>query len=694
MQVTYTSLINFISGEKIFSIPVYQRNYDWRKEHCEQLFKDIEKIADAGKETTHFIGTVIFQKKNDADVNHVIVDGQQRLTSVILLAKAIYDSADDERFKTKIRGIFIDNAIDDATYSFKLKPSEYDQEVFEKIMTGKNLDEHEKFSQLYRNYEFFKSQIAASKYRENLQEIRSAISRLQIVAMGLEKEKAQEIFESLNSTGKDLTETELIRNFLLMNLDYDTQERLYKEYWLKMERLLQNSETVDKFVLHYLIYKRRSNKDMRNGKNIRNSTNTMYETFKRYFRKNYGEDDKTQQVEKFLQDLLHYAKFYHRLLFTGDTKFDELSALDKKFYELIYILKASTTPILLMYLNERYTRGDFDAATFLDIADAMISCKCRAKVCNVTGFDDEQTNGNIAKRLDVLKKLSVDSFWKAVTESRKNNRTPGDEDFRQALMSPELNVSLKNFCKYLLYSFEHNINHAYNFAGYDDLSVELVVPKKLNAAWEKYLRAENDLTAGILANALGNLVLVNKDKKTGKAAFNDKRVTYAQSPFSYTSEFKDISNWNSRQIQSRSRKLANLALKIWNLPEKYQPATFNFYNLDSDFNELTNTSPGSLTISDKKISLTYWIDLLRTVSKELYALDNDNFRQAVHDSGREKIFSTSSENLTAPFRLDENYYVGAGRDVKAILKIAKDIVEHFDRLAGTNFKDEIEFTRK
>lgn len=145
MQVTYTSLVNFISGEKIFTIPVYQRNYDWHKEHCEQLFKDIEKIADAGKETTHFIGTVIFQKKNDADVNHVIVDGQQRLTSVILLAKAICDSADDENFKTKVRGIFIDNAIDDANYPFKLKPSEYDREVFEKIMTGKNLDEHEKF---------------------------------------------------------------------------------------------------------------------------------------------------------------------------------------------------------------------------------------------------------------------------------------------------------------------------------------------------------------------------------------------------------------------------------------------------------------------------------------------------------------------------------------------------------------------
>lgn len=694
MQANQIKMVEVFPMNATLQIPVYQRNYDWRQEQCEKLFADIETIARDGG--THFMGAIVYKDKKIPGMFNelIIVDGQQRITSLILLARALYDSTDDENTRQAIHATFFKHAVSNPKYKFKLQPTKYDVDIFKKLLSGEELDPREKSSRLYENYKIFKECIAASKF--GVQEIHSALYSLQFVRMILDDEKPQQIFESMNSTGKSLTETELIRNFLLMDLDDATQEQLYKDYWLPMERLLQNSETLEKFMLHYLIYKRRSNKDMRNGKNIRSSTNALYETFKKYFQKNY-DGDKAQQVEEFFKDMLHYAKFYQRLIFTAADKFEQLSALDRKFYELIYLLKAATSPIILMYLNERYEHGDFDAATFLAIVDVLISNKCRSKVCKNTGFDDEQTNANLAFRLDKLEKISVDSFWEAITDSKGNNGFPRGEDFQQALMSPELNLSLKSdFCKYLLYSFERHLNHSYNFAGYDDLSVELVIPKKLTAAWKNYLSDRNDLTPELWVNALGNLVLVT-DANKNSATFSDKRGTYAASKFSYTKDLSRFADWTSRNVRRRTEFFAKLAPQIWILPEKYQPAISaneNTYNLDSNFNELTGTEPKSISISKKIIPLTYWIDLLRTVAKELYSLDRDNFRQAVQESGNSKYFSTSPKNIPNPFQLDENYYLDSRFSTRAILNIARDIVENFDRLGGTNFKDEIEFTRK
>ncbi len=190
MNVNYGSLVNFISGEKIFSIPVYQRNIGWNKDNCAQLFKDIEELVDNGDKASHFIGTFIYQKQEENSVNYIIVDGQQRLASIILIAKALHDSSEDKYFRSSIRSAFIENSLDDSEYQFKLRPSEYDCKIFEKIMSGGEPDNLEKASQIYENYKFFKDAIANSRHKNNLQGLRKAISRLQIVAIGLSNEQA------------------------------------------------------------------------------------------------------------------------------------------------------------------------------------------------------------------------------------------------------------------------------------------------------------------------------------------------------------------------------------------------------------------------------------------------------------------------------------------------------------------------
>ncbi len=694
MQASYTGLVKFISGETICTIPVYQRNYDWKKSHCEQLFADLERLIKKEK-PEHFIGTVVYkEQEKDTFTEFIIIDGQQRITSVILLARAVYDLSQNESLRKKIYRDFIKYSSDDEF--FKLQTSEFDRENFKKLMEGGNFSPTE-FSRIYLNYKFFKEKIAASHYE--LSAIRDAITKFKIVALKLDGENPQEIFESLNSTGKDLTETELIRNFLLINLTADVQENLYKKYWLPIEKMLRDSDTFENFMVQYLVSVRKSSKYTYGNKNIQLSKYALYPAFRKYFEKNYS-GDKAEQVENFLADMYDYAEFYSRLIALENANFENLSALEKKFYELRYLVGASSSPIILMDLNYKYENFYFDEHTFLQIVDALISYMFRAKICRRTGADTIQKAGNILKLFEEDKKFDVDSFWAAITEGNGKYNFPSDKQFKEALQSSELLLSFKGknlkYINYFFYAIERDINHSHNFSDYENLSVKFVMPQKLTAAWEKYLKEQDDSQAEQFLNSLGNLVLVS-DAPNKNALFSDKIKTFKTSEFSYTRDLLKCSIWTSRQIRRRTETLAAIALQIWILPEKYNSvvdAMQDDFDLDSDFRIFTNTTPASVSISDKKYRINYWIDLLRRVAQELYNRDEYIFRQAIQEDRIKNFFSATPENLTAPYKIDENFYIGAGIDTKTCLNFSKIIVENFDRLNGENIKDSIYFTLK
>lgn len=692
MEATYIGLTEFISGEKICVIPVYQRNYDWKKSHCEQLFADLESLLN-GKKPEHFLGTVVYQvQRVNSFTEQIIIDGQQRITSVILLAKAVHDLSDSAETRKRIYTAFVKNSEYDT--EFKLKPSEFDSEVFRKLMNGENFGDME-ISRLYLNYKFFRDKIANSNYE--LDKIRQAISKFQIVALKLGNENPQEIFESLNSTGKDLTQTELIRNFLLMNLASDDQERLYKDYWLAMERVLRTSENFDTFMIHYIISKRKSSTDTQDGKKIQISKNFLYPTFKSYFDKNFDGETKTAKVENFLKDLYHSSKFYRRLIFDENTDFETLPALDKKFYELIFQLGASSSPIILMDLNDMCEKDIFGEETFMQMIDALNSFIVRARVCGLTGLDNEKA-GNILSRLEKEQNADTDSFWKAITTGRGGYSFPNDEQFRQALLSADFYKTLRlDKCKYILYKLEKNFGNAQILPPYENIFLDFITPSKLNRNWKNYLESKNDLdNHAAYLNSLGNLVLTDEDKKNS-AVFSEKRAAFGNSVFHFTNLLFNFSDWTSRQIRRRADILANHALKIWILPEKYnQSATAegNIFNLDSDSRNFTGTELEIVSIFGKEYKIRYWIDLLRRVAKEFYDLDKNIFVHSIQNDRLKKIFSNSPENIARPFEIDANYYIGGGIDTKTCFKFAKTIVENFDSIGGTNFKGEIWFTLK
>lgn len=561
------------------------------------------------------------------------------------------------------------------------------------------MSDAEKLSKMYLNYKVFVEEISKSNHA--VQEIFDAISKLKVVRILIKDENPQEIFESLNSTGLELSNSDLIRNYLLMALDYTAQENLYKKYWLQIELLLRSTDAVENFMIQYLITKRRSTSIPYEKKKTNLSKNNLYNFFKEYFEKKYNSGNRNDDVEKFLKDAYRYAKFYSQCIFNDGTVFEELSALEKKFYELTFLLDAVNAPIILMYLYDKYDNGIFDETTFINFVDALISLAFRAKVCQLSGIS-AQFAGNVIARLDKENYLTQDLFFQTLTFGKGTYSFPNDEAFKQALTTSALYVKMKESgCKYFLYALEKNFATNNNLPAYDDVVVDHVVPQRLNKDWKNYLQDKNELQAHEnWRETSGNLILTRSDEKNVGVVFQNKKVKATNSAFQFTRDLEKYSEWTSKQIQARAKKLADAAVKIWNLPEKYQGGTAvieTIFNLDSDFGFFTGKKPDIISIFNMEKKIASWRQFLTELATQFYTLDPDTFKlaaQKINNLGNRNMFATKENSLLNAFKIDDNVFVETHLSAKITLKLMKVIVENFDEISGTNFKSDIWFTLK
>ena len=307
-------------------------------------------------------------------------------------------------------------------------------------------------------------------------------------------------------------------------------------------------------MLKYLITKRKSTSIMADKKKVKLSSKNLYEYFKTHFKDTYKDSTKSVNVENFLQDMYNYAKIYQRVTFSEDTNFNELSALEKKFYELTYMLDADNAPIILMYLYDKYVRKNFDEQTFIKFVDALISFVFRAKVCSSNGID-EQLAGNVIYRLDKHETLNEESFWDALNLSDGSYYVfPRDEEFKAALTNENLYSKLKPYvCKYLLYSLE-KFNGVNSLPDFSKTAVEHIIPPNPNKKWSAYLNAQNDLqNAELVTQTLGNLVLTADNEKVEWEDFDVKKNRFINSKFFYTRDVAKLANVNSKQILARAK---------------------------------------------------------------------------------------------------------------------------------------------
>ncbi|NLV76911.1 MAG: DUF262 domain-containing protein, partial [Tissierellia bacterium] len=369
MQAGPMKLLALLKENKsIFNIPVYQRNYEWNKDQVEQFFRDIEGIIRDDYNNGHFLGTIVFvsNEKQELMMERIIIDGQQRITTTVLLLKEIHDSLDEsdneeKNLKEEIYETYIINKYVDEKYKLKLKPVEEDMKAYVDLIESNQTDED---SKIYTNYKLLMDLISNSDY--NVQQIYKALSYVQIVYISLDKnsgaENPQLIFESLNSTGLSLTEADLIRNFILMGLEYDDQVELYRKYWINIEKFLTNAR-ISEFVRDYLT--------MKIG--YVPNRNKVYVTFKKYyFKNNYNSKD-------ILIDLLRYTKYYHWFinLETGIDDIDEwLWRLENMKSTLVY-------PYLFELFDDYFEKKIITKNELLETMNIINSYLYRRTICNI-----------------------------------------------------------------------------------------------------------------------------------------------------------------------------------------------------------------------------------------------------------------------------------------------------------------------
>lgn len=644
-KVRLVELIN--ANKRTFNIPVYQRNYDWKEEHCERLFKDIENIAKSNNEIEHFLGTIVYvvDKTLPTFTEYILIDGQQRVTSIMLLIKALYDAIEDVDTKQDIFESFLTNRNAPEKFRIKLKSIETDRLAYEAVVNG-NIEK--KDSNIVRNFLRFKqlieeSQVEASKIYE-------ALNFIDIVYISLDKGKKSEnpqmIFESLNSTGLSLTQADLIRNYLLMNHSYEKQEYLYENYWLKIENIITNNK-ISSFVRDYLT--------MKTGKiPVKNS---VYNDFKEYIRNNMNLDE-----EAVLVDLLAYSKYYSWFLLCKSDN-EEINNL---LHQIQQLKSTVIYPTLLFIFEDCFKHEKIAADDVIDILKIFISYLYRRRVCE---YATNALNKVFAAFPNDFKKAGKAEYKDKVLEILINKTGtavfPRNEEFRASFVSKNFYASQLDM--YTLYQLERYKNKEV-VSLTQDITIEHIMPQKLTPIWRNHLGARYDEIHMEHLHTIGNLTLTAYNGNLSNKSFSDKKDIFSESNITISRNISDYAEWNEEAIKDRAVKMFTMASTIWHLPEEYNTLgedlnQFDYtkpYNLIDGIN-FTGETPRKLILADMEFSVNSWRDILRKVSDELYYLDKELFKSlAFHrdfEGVSRKRIDTSGENMQAPYEIGEEIFV-------------------------------------
>ncbi|MGL2592602.1 GmrSD restriction endonuclease domain-containing protein [Helicobacter pylori] len=559
MDAKATTLLKFFEENQNnqFVIPIYQRLYSWKKEQCEQLWDDIIKIGGNDKMNGHFIGSILYVLDGNTHSNNplLIIDGQQRLTTITLLFIALRNHSSDEVKRKKMESYLI-NSDKDGDKKFRLILSESDRDTLLSLIDKDRRKPSEPSVKIVENFELFEKWI--SKNTDKLETIFKGLEKLMIVWIALKKEKddPQLIFESMNSTGKDLTQTDLIRNYILMGLEPEKQEIFYKKYWRAMEEDFKQNETLlNQFVRHYLTIKTREIPNI----------NKVYEAFKDYQQK------KGTEIEVLLQDLQKYCKYFCQIVFKKEADKDLNKALS-----FLVDLEMDVIYPLLLELYSDYSDKVLSNADFISIIYLIESYICRRAVCGLG------TNSLNKVFPFVTKKINKDQYLESIKvhflslETTKG-KFPKDSEFKNLFIT----IDFYHFQKreYFLERLENfNTKEPVNT---QECTIEHIMPQTLTEEWKRDLGGNFQAIHDKYLHTIGNLTLTGYNKEYSNNSFQEKRDMekgFKQSPLKLNQSLKDLEVFGEKEIEKRANDLADWALKIWTYPkldaetlEKYKP---------------------------------------------------------------------------------------------------------------------------
>ncbi|RKV32090.1 DUF262 domain-containing protein [Helicobacter pylori] len=561
MKATQSTINDFFAlTGTIFSIPVYQRNYTWEEENCEKLLQDIINISQNKK--THFMGSITYilhliddEKSLRKLQEFVIIDGQQRITTLMLLLKAIETKIPNEGIKKEIDGL-----LNLSGQKLRLKPIKSDKEAFDLVMQNRSHEIQGK-SHVRDNYKFFTKELEnylSKGYR--IEEIYGAFLRLKIVAVGLElgEDDPQVVFESINATGVQLKGLDLIRNYLMMGENSDNQNRLYETYWVPLEDWLGEKDLND-FIKTYLrIYFEDK---------LKKEEREVYHALKDHHRDNFSDD-----IQGLMSDMREYGRIYqifldrdHYFLERGDSQ--QLANLRLRIKDLVKIKFGVAKPFILCCARD-FEEGKLDYENFCEILQILTSYFVRRSVCGDPAPALAELLYSLYRQLE---NVSADALKRYLGKSVGQVAFPNDDKIKVAFLVRNA-YAANQVCKFILLEIE-KISNA-EPPKEENLEVEHFYPKTPTQEWRDrvgdYFTFEQDYL-----NNFGNLTLSGQNQRLGNKPYEAKIALMEEYSSLHLNDYfiNNTHSWGIEEVKNRSGYLADQFCQVGlfkDLPKEYR----------------------------------------------------------------------------------------------------------------------------
>ncbi|MFI5288168.1 MAG: DUF4268 domain-containing protein [Polyangia bacterium] len=615
MEAAEAKVQRVLEGSRQFLVPHFQRPYSWRDEQWLALWRDLVELVEDADAKPHFLGSIVTSPARsipEGVEKRLLIDGQQRLTTILILLTLIRDRAretDNPRLADKVQDL-ITNRHEEGNDHFKLLPTQgedpmdSDRDAFIKLMEAEPVAPLQGIAAAYR---FFASRLHREDAPDLEKLLRALISRLTLVSIILdEKDNAHRIFESLNGKGRPLTQADLIRNYFFMRIEAQEHDRVYRELWRPMQRQL-GEETLPAFVRHYL---------MRSGETIRESD--VYGSLKMRV-----DEDQDRRPVDHLRELVRFAGYYDVLLHPEKASTPRISDGLRRLNRLDVTV---AYPFLLALVAD-FAVGKRSETEIGEALETLENFLIRRFVCGIP------THG-LNKIFPPLYRQAAEheDFVEAVRRILSGNARsyPRDADFRERLASARLYAGgeRREKTKLILERLEHALGHKERVAT-EALTIEHVMPQTLTDEWKAQLGLSWQEDHDQLLHTLGNLTLTSYNSELGNASYPEKRVKFAASHVELNRYFETVEQWTAAAIERRAEELIERSLLIWpyfgELP--HEPAD----SPDSDVVDVTGTIPTALRIGDQELLVHSWVDVGIATVEGILRIGEDEFRRVAEE---------------------------------------------------------------
>lgn len=686
-----------------YTIPVYQRTYTWEKKQCKQLYDDI--ISCIKQNNKHYLGSLVYSEKESTDDGESftfcqIIDGQQRITTVILLLKAIYDQIKDEENRIKLRiydSLYNKNC--EEQYKLKLQSIDNDNDQLKKVLLGQ-YSELDDLSNITKNYYYFIERIQESiKEGIDCETLFKGICNLEIVEIKLEeKDKPQLIFESINSTGKGLNDAEKIRNFLLMGItNSKEQKKYYDTYWVGLVDAIGNNN-VQNFFYDYLVTK----------ESMYIKESELYERFKAYY---YSIAD----IEKIGKDILKYAEYY-KLIVCNNSKLygkktnDEFKIFNELRHHTIdpFMMKVCDdySDICKLYdkgvtlTEEEKVYEEKRELEFNEIIRFFGNYAIRRNICEIPSSSLRRFYASLYDYIfknEINKKNYLNSIKTYLCTIITSDQFPNDETFKEHLME----VNLYKRSKLLNIFFEIIENKGKEKIDWDNLSIEHILPQTPDKGWKMDLGKDFQYVYEKYLNTLGNLSITgynseykNKTFDIKKKALLEKQKDHTLKIFTLNEELLEpkVKKWDEKIILKRATRLADILIKKYPYPKNIDPSIeFNSYievyvdDVEKKFIIESDYKIAGFKLLNKKVSSNTYIEVYKNMLVELYQINPNILMQLAEDNWKyemaKRVYISTDENvISSPMKISEDIeiYVESNFNRDSILELIINILSKYN----------------